>query len=333
MEINLDTPLELPCGLVIPNRIAKAAMTTCLADELSRPTKETFRLYELWSKGGSGLLITGNLQVDRRYLTRPGNHCIDGKLSDQDIQLWKQYALAGQKYNNSKIFAQISHAGRQSTGMVNMDPIGPSNVPLKVVPKYVIGHPTAMSLDDIMDVKERFINAVLVCQECGFNGVQIHAAHGYLLSSFMNPIANIRKDQYGGSLENRSRLLIEIVTEVKKIAKKGFAISVKLNSADYQNGGFSTDECVKVALMLQDIGIDLLEISGGNYDSMIFKENETIVDDGSSLHAELDDIINKNDLKKSTALREAYYLKYSRDIIEALKDNNNNNENNVYWWI
>lgn len=318
-DITIDSPLQLRCGLVLKNRIAKAAMTECLADEYSRPTKELCRLYETWSKGGAGLLITGNIQVDRRYLERPGNVCIDGKQTDEQIRLLKEYAKSG-KHNNTKIFAQISHAGRQSNGLVNMSPVGPSDIALQNVPKQLFGKPRAMTLDEIQNLKERFIYAVNVCIECGFDGVQIHAAHGYLLSSFMNPLANNRTDKYGGSLENRSRLLMEIVSEVKEkcIKDRKFALCVKLNSADYQNGGFTTDESLIVAKKLANI-IDILEISGGNYDSSIFRENELLLEDDDKLHAKLDNIISKHDLKKSTALREAYYLKYSRDIINVVK--------------
>ena len=221
----------------------------CLADHLGRPTPELFRLYETWSKGGSGLLLTGNVQVDRRYLERPGNVCIDGEQDDEQINLLKQYAKSGQKYNNSKIFVQLGHAGRQSTAMVNIESIGPSNIRITKAPKSMIGDPKKMTLEDIKDAKNRFINAAKVCKQCGFDGVQIHGAHGYLASSFMNPVANNRDDEYGGSLENRCRFLLEIVNEVRAEVGDKYAVAVKLNSSDFQKGGFTQDECIKVSLI------------------------------------------------------------------------------------
>eukprot|EP01083_Nonionella_stella_P094660 265656_1 len=318
-SLTLASPIELPCGLQLPNRLAKAAMTEGLADGLSRPTPELCRLYETWSKGETGLLITGNVQVDRRYLERPGNVCIDGAQSDAQLKLLKQYAASGQKYNDSKIFVQLSHAGRQTIALVNKSPIAPSAVPLKIVPKSFIGKSTAMTLDDIQDVKQRFINAAKVCKDCGFDGIQVHAAHGYLLSSFMNPIANKRTDAYGGSLDNRCRLLLEIVSEIRRIVGPTYAISVKLNSADFQKGGFTADECIQVAKWLQDAGIDLLELSGGNYDAKggIYHEFDV-----EGKETDLDEIIDKYNMKRSTVLREAYYVKYSRDVINALSRNN-----------
>ena len=124
-NICLDSPLTLPCGLIIPNRIAKASMTEGLADNLNRATPELCRLYEIWSKGGTGLLLTGNIQIDRRYLERPGNVCIDGEQTSLQIKLLKEYALSAKKYN-SRIFAQIGDAGRQSVASVNISPIGRS---------------------------------------------------------------------------------------------------------------------------------------------------------------------------------------------------------------
>lgn len=294
--------------------------TQCLADEHSRPTPELCRLYETWSKGGTGLLITGNVQVDRRYMERPGNVAIDGEQSEEQLSLLRKFARAGQKYHSSKIFVQLGHAGRQTTGMVNMSPVGPGTTGLTNMPKGMFGTPTAMSVDDIAQVKRRFVSAAKVCQQSGFDGIQIHAAHGYLLSSFMNPLANNRPalfgddDAYGGSLEKRCRLLLDTVKQVRAAVGDAFPISVKLNSKDFQTGGFTDDECVEVALRLEEAGVDVLELSGGNYDSSIFKE-----DDLEGRQSALDAKIEKYRVKRSTALREAYYLKYSRDVIRALQ--------------
>jgi 2,4-dienoyl-CoA reductase-like NADH-dependent reductase (Old Yellow Enzyme family) len=255
----LGQSLALPCGLVLPNRLAKAAMTEGLADAYGRPTDKLCRLYEKWSDGGVGLLVTGNVQVDRRYVERPGNVSIDGPQSEEQIDMLKSYACAG-KSHGSKIFVQLSHGGRQSNGMINLSPVGPGNVRLNL-PKSIFGTPRALLVDEIVEVKERFVHAASVCKECGFDGIQIHSAHGYLLSSFLNPLANNRvelfgeQDPYGGPLVNRARLLLEIVREVRRAVGPSFAISVKLNSADFQEGGFAAEEAVEVIAMSFDISL------------------------------------------------------------------------------
>eukprot|EP01084_Bolivina_argentea_P234654 395046_1 len=326
--MSLSTPITLPCGVQLPNRLAKAAMSECLADELSQPTPQLFKLYETWSKGGTGTLITGNILVDRRFIRHPKNVAIDGVQNEKQLQLLKQWAQSGQKYNNSKIFLQINHAGRQSTAMVNVSPIGPGNIPLQKIPISLMGAPRKMTLDEIKDVKSRFVNAAKISKLCGFDGVQVHAAHGYLLSSFMNPLANNRQDQYGGCLKNRCRLLLEIIDEIRQIVGKKYPISVKLNSADFQKGGLTSTECVKIALYLEEYGVDLLELSGGNYDSNIFQEFDI-----NGNQAELDKIIDKYDMKRSTATREAYYLKYSRQVIDVLRNRNRNSDTNIHMCI
>lgn len=250
LQSPLAKNLTLPCGLILPNRLAKAAMTEGLSDAYGRPTQKLCRLYEKWSEGGAGLLVSGNVQVDRRYIERPGNVCIDGPQSDEQIEMLKALARAGQSHG-SKIFIQLSHAGRQSNGMINLNPVGPGNIRLNL-PKSVFGTPRALLLNEIAEVKQQFVDAAKVCKECGFDGVQIHSAHGYLLSSFLNPLANNRdelfgaEDPYGGSLINRARLLLEIVREVRHAVGPSFAISVKLNSADFQEGGFAAEEAVQV---------------------------------------------------------------------------------------
>lgn len=306
----LSDSVELKCGTVLPNRLVKSAMTEALADSLGRPTKELCNLYEAWSKGGCGLLITGNVQVDRRYTERPGNVCIDGLQSEKSLELFKNYARAG-KHNGCKIIVQLSHAGRQSNGMVNMKPVGPGNIRINL-PKQMFGDPRALSEEEIHSIVERFTYAAKFCKESGFDGIQIHSAHGYLFSSFLNPLANNRvdifgeDDQYGGPLENRARALLETVRSIRKVTGKEFLISVKLNSADFQQGGFTTKEASQVAVWLEEEGIDLLEISGGNYESGIFKSTT----DSSS---------TTNSTKRaSTIIREAYFLQYALDIKDAV---------------
>ena len=182
--MEIARPCTLPCGTVLPNRLCKAAMTEALSDQLGRPTPALCHLYEVWSNGGCGLLITGNVQVDRRYLERPGNVCIDGPQDNSARALLRSYAQAGQAAG-SKIFVQLSHAGRQSNGMTNMHPVGPGDIPMSKphglptsFARKMFGNPRALTCSEVEDVVERFAAAALVCKEEGFDGVQIHAAHG-----------------------------------------------------------------------------------------------------------------------------------------------------------
>jgi len=313
---SIGDSLELKCGTVLPNRLVKAAMTEALADNLGRPTPKLCNLYEAWSKGGTGTLITGNVQVDRRYVERPGNVCIDGVQDEESRRLFQQFAKSGQSHG-SKIIVQLGHAGRQSNGMVNMKPVGPGNIRINL-PKQAFGDPRALSENEIQDVVDRMANAAGFCKECGFDGVQIHSAHGYLLSSFLNPLANNRPelfgkdDKYGGSLENRARPLLQIVRAIREKNGNDFMLSVKLNSADFQQGGFTTEEAATVAVWLEQEGIDLLEISGGNYESGIYKETAATGSKTNSPAA-------TTTKRASTIARESYFLQYALEIQKSLK--------------
>jgi 2,4-dienoyl-CoA reductase-like NADH-dependent reductase (Old Yellow Enzyme family) len=293
----LRAPLTLANGATLPNRIAKAAMTEGLADPRGYPTAELERLYAEWGKSGCGLLITGNVQVDRTHLERPGNVIID-RAPDADMRAalarWAQAAKA----NGARIWMQISHAGRQTGVMVNPHPKAPSAVALDL-PGKQFGVPVAMSEADIAEVIARFVQAAAAAQDAGFDGVQIHGAHGYLISSFLNPRANVRTDRWGGSLENRARLLLEVLKAVRERTGAGFTVTVKLNSADFQKGGFSFADSSQVAKWLETAGIDLIEVSGGNY------EQPKMMDiDGM----EKPDVAN---LPASTGAREAYFADFA----------------------
>jgi 2,4-dienoyl-CoA reductase-like NADH-dependent reductase (Old Yellow Enzyme family) len=262
--MNLAQPLTLPCGAVLPNRIAKAAMTEGLADVAGRPTPELDRLYGIWSDGGAGLLISGNILVDADHLERPGNVIIANMAGDDMTAALKRWTKSATRGGNH-FWAQISHAGRQTMKSVNPHPKAPSAVKLGL-PGGQFGMPVALSEDEILNLVGRFGQAARVAQETGFTGVQIHAAHGYLISQFLSPRSNHRADRWGGSLENRARFLLFVVNTVRQLVGPEFPVAVKLNSADFQRGGFAFDESVQVARWLRDAGVDLIEISGGTYE-------------------------------------------------------------------
>jgi len=286
----LAKSLKLPCGVIIKNRFGKSAMTEGLADASDNATPELTQLYETWAKGDTGLLISGNIMVDKRYLERAGNVVAEDR---QALEELRSMANAGKSTGN-QFWMQISHPGRQCPRMVNNKPLSPSDVQLKILGNF--SKPRAMTEADIENVIQRFVNTAVIAKETGFTGVQIHCAHGYLISQFLSPLVNLREDQWGGSLENRARLARSIVQAVRKACGAEFPISVKLNSADFQKGGFSLEECQQVAAWLAADGLDLLEISGGNYEQL-------------SLMG-----VSPTEVRESTRKREAYFIEYAKAI-------------------
>ena len=221
-------------------------------------------LYRRWGAGGAALLITGNVLIDRWHLERGGNLAIEGGQSNSALSYLADMASAA-KAHGAHIWMQLNHAGRQTQKMINKNPKAPSDVGLKMG-NGRFGKPTPMTKDEITRAIGGFVHAAKIAESTGFDGVQIHAAHGYLMSQFLSPLSNRRIDEYGGTLENRARFLLDIIHGVRGATAKGFAVSVKLNSADFQKGGFSDEESAIVANWLEKAGVDLIEISGGNYE-------------------------------------------------------------------
>lgn len=282
--------LALPNGAVIPNRIAKAAMEENMADKDHAPSDHLIRLYRAWAEGGAGLLITGNVMVDRRAMTGPGGVVLDSWLHSARFEEWAKTAQS----HGAHIWLQLNHPGRQMPAALGQQTIAPSEVAMDLgsfTSQFTA--PRAMTDADIAEVQERFIKTAQLAERMGFNGVQIHAAHGYLLSQFLSPITNKREDRWGGSLENRARLLVGIVKGVRAAVDGKFAVAAKLNSADFQRGGFSTDDAKKVVEMLNPLGVDLIELSGGSYEAPAMQGDAR---DGRTL------------------AREAYFLEFAKDI-------------------
>lgn len=298
----LNRPLRLPCGVTLPNRLAKAAMTEGLADAWLRATPGHERLYRAWSEGGSGLLLTGNVQVDRFDLERPANVAIDeteprtyDAAARARLAAWAQ---AGQVAGNH-LWVQISHAGRQSPRYVTGRPLAPSAVQLDLLGNYA--RPRALTEDEILGLIGRFAHAARVVRECGFSGVQVHGAHGYLISSFLSPVTNQRTDAWGGSLANRARFLLETLRAVRHAVGDDFPVALKLNSDDFRKGGFTHEDCLQVVAWLNDERVDLLEVSGGTYEQPRLIGFEGRADDAVAV-------------RPSTRAREAYFLEYAAAI-------------------
>ena len=260
----LGAPFLLPSGPRFKNRVAKAAMTEGLAGRDGVPNDDHVRLYRRWAAGGIGLSITGNVQIDPQHLERPGNVICAAPLTGDAKAAWKRWAAAATE-DDTVAWVQISHAGRQTQKIVNARPKAPSAVILGL-PGGQFGMPAPLTEAEIWDLIARFAMVAVAAREAGFTGVQIHAAHGYLISQFLSPLANVRTDGWGGTLENRARFLIETVKAVRGAVGADFGVGVKLNSADFQKGGFGFDDCIIVAGWLADLRVDLLEISGGTYE-------------------------------------------------------------------
>lgn len=259
----LQQPLKLACGISIPNRIAKSAMSEQLADRHGSPTIDLQQLYAAWARGGTGLLITGNVMIDHRAFVEPRNVVLEDERFLEANRLWAQAAQA----NGSKIIMQINHPGRVAVLPLLKKPIAPSAVGLDLPMMSLLRMPREMHETEILEQIQRFANTAALAIKAGFDGVQIHAAHGYLLSQFLSPLSNVRTDQWGGNPENRRRILIETVRAVRAAIGKNKILSVKLNSADFQKGGLTQEESLQIALALEAEAIDLLEVSGGNYES------------------------------------------------------------------
>lgn len=289
----LFTPLTLPNGAIVPNRLAKAAMEETLADAGQLPGPRIVRLYRRWAEGGAGLLITGNVMIDRRALTGPGTIALEADTPLDAFKAWARAARAG----GAQAWMQISHPGRQV--MANMGGLAwaPSAVALDMGKhSKMFAQPRAMDEADIAEVIERFAATAHAAEQAGFTGVQIHAAHGYLLSQFLSPLANRRDDGWGGSLAGRARLLLDVVRAVRARVTPAFCVGVKLNSADFQRGGFSEHDAREVLAMLNAEQVDLVELSGGSYESPAMQGRTA---DGRTL------------------AREAYFLEFARALAQV----------------
>ncbi len=304
----LKQPFTLPCGVVVPNRLCKAAMTEGVANSKLQATQRHATLYKRWAEGGAGILITGNVLIDRNILERPGNVSIDPAPEHgepEGMDALRAWAKAGTS-NGNHLWMQISHAGRQSPRYVTSQPVGPSAVQLELLGNYA--PPRALREDEILDLIQRFARVARIAKEAGFTGVQVHGAHGYLLSSFLSPVTNQRTDQWGGSLENRARFLLQAVRAVRQAVGPAFPVAVKLNSDDFRKGGFSNEECLQVVKWLNDEKIDLLEISGGTY------EQPRLLGHTGAADSVKDE---QPAQRESTKKREAYFLNYARAIREV----------------
>jgi 2,4-dienoyl-CoA reductase-like NADH-dependent reductase (Old Yellow Enzyme family) len=282
----LEEEMILPNGTILSNRIAKSAMSENLSNKYNEPTPILIEVYKKWAQSGAGLLITGNIMIDSKAIGEPRNVVVENRKNFEILKEWAESV----KGTNTHLWAQINHPGRQAMRQINSDLKAPSAIPLKSggrkdVTKKV---PIALNESQILAIIEAFGNTAIILKDAGFSGIQIHGAHGYLISQFLSPYSNVRSDKWGGSLENRARFVIEVYRKIRGRVGSSFPIGIKLNSADFQKGGFSEEESMEVVKILSKEGIDLIEISGGTYEAPAMMGKR----------------------KKSTIIREVYFMDY-----------------------
>ena len=285
---NLNLSIKLPCGAELANRLVKAAMSENMATGMN-PGGEFINAYRMWAQGGAGLLLSGNVMVDSAHLGEPNNVVIE-KTRDNagDLENWAKSVDGTQ----AKVWLQINHPGKQSPKFLNKTPVAPSPIPLEGNIGSAFNPPRELTEAEVYDIIERFGYAAKMAKSSGFHGVQIHGAHGYLVSQFLSPRHNQRSDAFGGSLENRMRFVKEVYLKMRSEVGSRFPIGIKINSADFSKGGFSNEDAVAVAQTLSGLGMDLIEISGGSYESPAMTGT----------------------VKESTRKREAYFLDYTKEI-------------------
>lgn len=278
-------------GMTLSNRFVRSATWEGMCEKGGRPTPKLAACYRDLAAGGVGLIITGYTFVRPEGKQLPGKMGIHSDEFADDMR-----ALAEAVHDEGgKICVQLVHAGGQTTAkMAGRRPLAPSAIKVEQYPE----EPEAMTQVEIDGVVAAFAEGALRAREYGFDAVQLHAAHGYLISQFLSPLTNRRTDSYGGSLENRCRFLLEVYRRVRSAVGRDFPVLAKLNGSDNLDGGFDSGDAIHAARLLDEEEIDAIEVSGGTSAS----GDKTPVRTG----------IDRPD-------REAYNLGLAREIRKALR--------------
>ena len=261
------------------------------------PSKNLINVYKRWGEGQLGTILTGNIMIYYDQLEAKGNPIIPrgAKFEGERFEAFKALAVESKKHG-SLIVGQVSHPGRQVTTDFNSNPVSASDVQLEGNPMgMTFSKPHAASTDEIQSAIDGFAHAAEYLHSAGYDGIQLHGAHGYLLSQFLSQTTNKRTDKYGGSLENRSRLIMEIADEIQKRVPKSFILSIKINSVEFQDKGFDPEECKALCANLEAHSFDFVELSGGTYEELAFTRE-----------------------RESTKKREAFFLDFAETIVPAL---------------
>ncbi|KAF7591700.1 hypothetical protein BBP40_001213 [Aspergillus hancockii] len=305
------TPLGQPLHFAFskrtaPNRFYKGAMTERLSswsptDLKARgiPSNELINLYKRWGEGGYGMISTGNVMIAYDHLEAPGNPIIDleNPFHGERFDAFSRMAAESKKHG-SLVVAQVSHPGRQVDERVQSNPVSASDVQLHTEAiNMKFAKPHAASKDEIQDLIKRWTHAAVYLQKAGFDGIQLHGAHGYLLAQFLSQTTNKRTDEYGGSLENRARLIVEVAQSIRKElpSSSGFILGIKINSVEFQADGFTPAEAQQLCQILEQNEFDFVELSGGTYEALAFSRK-----------------------RESTQTREAFFLEFASLISPVL---------------
>ncbi|KAH7087379.1 hypothetical protein FB567DRAFT_344677 [Paraphoma chrysanthemicola] len=286
------------------NRFLKGAMTERLSswdpknlEARGIPSKNLINVYRRWGEGEFGVILTGNLMIEYDHLEAAGNPIIPrgAPYEGERFEAFKELATQSKKHG-SLIVGQVSHPGRQVASNIQKHPISASDVQLEGnVMGMTFEKPRAATDEDIKNIIEGFAHAAEYLEKAGYDGIQLHGAHGYLLAQFLSPSTNRRTDKYGGSLENRARIITEIGQEIRKRTSSGFVLGIKLNSVEFQEKGFDTQEAATLCKLLEDNTFDFVELSGGTYEKLAFGHQ-----------------------RESTKKREAFFLEFAEKITPSL---------------
>ncbi len=243
-------------AVTVANRFARSATQDYMATEAGEVTDRQVELYSRLAEGEVGLIISGHAYVRKEGQASPRQLAVSG---DRFVPGLGRIAAAVHRFP-SRVFLQIAHAGRQTKEkLCRCTPVSPSAV-YDPVSKVM---PRELSADEVRALIADFVQAARRAGEAGFDGVQLHVAHGYLLSSFLSPHTNRRTDEWGGPLENRARVVVETIRGIRSLLGPGFPVIVKLNSMDFMDGGLTVEESARAAALLERAGVDGIEVSGG----------------------------------------------------------------------
>ncbi|KAJ5109922.1 hypothetical protein N7532_002567 [Penicillium argentinense] len=302
----LGQPLQFAfSGRSVPNRFLKGAMSERLAsfsvnnlNARGIPSAALIEAYRRWGEAQIGINLTGNVMIDPGHLEAAGNPVIPqhAKFSGERFERFKEMAIAG-KANGMLIIPQVGHPGRQTPLHLQPNPISASDVQVKGDPMGMrFGKPRAATKEDIANIVNGFAHAAEYLDKAGFDGIQLHGAHGYLLSQFLSPSTNQRTDKYGGDLKNRMRLILEVRDEIAKRVRKDFVVGIKINSVEFQEKGFQPEEAKDLCQALEDHAFDFVELSGGTYENFPLSTMK----------------------RESTVEREAFFLDFAKLIVPGL---------------
>ena len=256
---NLFSPMKIG-NLEIPNRLVVSAMVTIYCNDDGTATEKYIGYHEAKAKGGWGLIITEDYAIDPAGRGFPR---LAGLWEDAQIESHAELTRRVHQYK-SKIFAQIYHAGRQTNPLViGGQPWAPSPIPCPI--NQTIPH--EMTIDEIRETIEKFGDCALRTQKAGFDGIEIHGAHGYLIAQFLSPYSNKRTDRYGGNLPNRVRFALEVIADIRAKVGRDFPVGFKISADEYVPGGRTIEETKAIAVLLQEAGIDAILVSAGVYGS------------------------------------------------------------------